>query len=89
MFKLSLPHSEPSSFCLSSISKVLFKVVMKQLKSISSGRLCSCCVELLQKKAVCTHSMASLRMCGSRSAVQNCNAVTAAFHIEYSHAKGQ
>ena len=33
--------------------------------------------------------MALLRTCGSRSAVQNCSAETAAFHIEYSHAKGQ
>ena len=34
-------------------------------------------------------SMALLRMCVSRSAVQNCNAETAAFHIEHSLAKGQ
>ena len=32
--------------------------------------------------------MALLRMCGSRSAVQNCKAATVAFHIEYSGAKG-
>ena len=33
--------------------------------------------------------MALLRKCGSRSAVQNCSAVTATFHMEYSHAKGK
>ena len=33
--------------------------------------------------------MARLRTCGLRSSIQNCNTETAAFHIEYSHAKGQ
>ena len=33
--------------------------------------------------------MALLRMLGSGSAVQNCNAATAVFYIEYSLANGQ
>ena len=33
--------------------------------------------------------MALLRTRGLRSAVQNCSAETAAFYMEYSHAKGQ
>ena len=39
--------------------------------------------------AAWTQSRAWLRTCGLRSSVQNCSAATAAFHMEYSHAKGQ